>query len=235
MADNGSQALRKRQQIQKAGKNMFLWVAGAAVILGVCVVLALSLFERISYRQTVINEKNSTVSTLKSNIEVAEELKTKIRVLNTNQALLDTPRLSDTEPVSVILDALPSTANSSALGASLQQNLLTGNGVTIESLTVNPVPGVEDLGDTGSSSSSGEETEYNQISFSFTVSVKSGQASVLQDMLKRVERSIRTINLTSVVIERQGSKITLKANGVAYYQPAVQAQLQDKTIPKGDS
>ena len=227
MPDNAAPALRKRQLIEKAGKNMFLWVAGAAVIFGMCAVLALSLFERITYRQAVINEKNKTVSTLKENIEVAEELKKGIRVLNTNDALNETPRLEDTEPVSVILDALPSTANSSALGASLQQNLLTGNGVSIEALTVDPIPGVENL--------DGSDITGNFISFSFTVSVTGGEANTLQSLLKRLERSIRTINLTSIVIERQGNKITLKADGVAYYQPAIEATLDEKTIPKGGS
>lgn len=235
MPDNAAPALRKRQQIEKAGKNMFLWVAGAAVIFGMCAVLALSLFEQITYRQAVINEKNKTVSTLKDNIEVAEELKKGIRVLNTNDALNETPRLEDTEPVSVILDALPSTANSSALGASLQQNLLTGNGVSIEALTVDPIPGVENLDGSSSSSSEDSDITGNFISFSFTVSVTGGEANTLQSLLKRLERSIRTINLTSIVIERQGNKITLKADGVAYYQPAIEATLDEKTIPKGGS
>lgn len=230
MPENGNQALRKRQQIEKAGKNMFLWVAAAAVVLGICGVLAISLFERIAYRQAVINEKNKTVSTLKKNIEVGEELKEAIRVLNTNQALNKTPRLEDTEPVSVILDALPSTANSSALGASLQQNLLTGDGVSIESLKVDPIPGVEDL---DGSSSSDDDASGNSISFSFIVSVTGGDSNALQTMLRRLERSIRTINLTSVTIESQKNKITLKADGVAYYQPAIEAVLQDKTVPKG--
>ncbi len=233
MPATAAPALRKRQQIEKAGKNMFLWVAGAAVILGMCAVLALSLFERIMYRQAVINEKSTTVSTLRKNIEVGESLKKEIRVLNTNTALLETPRLNDTEPVSVILDALPSTANSSALGASLQQNLLTGSGVSIEALTVNPIPGVENLDEGSSSSSEVSGVSGNYIEFSFTVSVTGGEANALQTMLRRLERSIRTINLTSVIVERQDAKITLKASGVAYYQPAIEATLQEKSVPKG--
>ncbi len=233
MPATAAPALRKRQQIEKAGKNMFLWVAGAAVILGMCAVLALSLFERIMYRQAVINEKSTTVSTLRKNIEVGESLKKEIRVLNTNSALLETPRLNDTEPVSVILDALPSTANSSALGASLQQNLLTGNGVSIEALTVNPIPGVENLDEGSGSSSEVSGVSGNYIEFSFTVSVTGGEANALQTMLRRLERSIRTINLTSVIVERQDAKITLKASGVAYYQPAIEATLQEKPVPKG--
>lgn len=230
MADDKAPVLRKRQQIEKVGKNMFLWVAAASVIFGVCSVLALSLFERISYKQDVINAKNKTAGTLEDNIDTAEELKKEVRVLNTNQALLDTPRLDNTEPVSVILDALPSTANSSALGASLQQKLLNVDGVAIESLTVDPIAGVEDsLSDSDSSSSAGD----NQITFQFSVKVDVGQVTALQSMLRRLERSIRTIDLTSVVIEKQGDKVTLSAEGVAYYQPAVKVELEKKPVPKG--
>lgn len=222
--------LRKRQQIQKVGKNMFIWVAGASVILGICAVLSISLFERMTYRQSVIDAKNKTAKTLENNIATAKELKKEVKVLNTNQSLLSTPRLDDTEPITVILDALPSNANSSALGASLQQNLLNLDGVTIEALTVNPIPGVEDVGeDTSASDTAGE----NEITFQFTVSIASDQVSVLQEMLRKLEKSIRTINLVSVNIEQQGSKVTLSAEGKAYYQPAESVQLKDKAVPKG--
>lgn len=228
--DKAAPVLRKRQQIEKVGKNMFLWVAGASIVLGVCSVLALSLFERISYKQDVIDAKNETVGRLEDNVKAAEDLKDEIRVLNTNQALLDTPRLDSTEPVSVILDALPSAANSSALGASLQQNLLNVDGVSIESLTVDPIAGVEDSLTGAESSTSAEE---NQITFQFSISVDSTQATVLQNTLRRLERSIRTINLTSVVVEKQGARVSLSADGVAYYQPAKKVELEKKSVSKG--
>lgn len=226
-SDDNTQALRKRQQIENAGKNMFLWVAGAAAIFGICLVLAISLFERIAFRQEIIGQKNDTVGNLESNIETADTLKDEIRVLNTNAALLATPRLDGTEPLSVILDALPSTANSSALGASLQQKLLNETGVTVESLTVEPISGVEDGDDDSSSSASSGDTVIN---FQFTISVASGQAGQLQNALRRLEKSIRTIDLSTVAIEQQGSKITLIAEGQAYYQPGTKVELKEKSI-----
>ena len=227
-SDDNTQALRKRQQIENAGKNMFLWVAGAAAVFGICLVLAISLFERIAFRQEVIGEKTDTVSNLESNIKTAETLKDEIRVLNTNKALLDTPRLDGTEPLSVILDALPSNANSSALGASLQQKLLNETGVTVESLTVDPIAGVED-GDGDESSSSTSDVD-NVINFQFTITVASGQAGQLQNALRRLEKSIRTIDLSTVSVEQQGSKITLIAEGQAYYQPGTKVELKEKSI-----
>lgn len=224
--NNNNPLLRKRQQIENAGKSMFLWVAGAAAIVGLCAVLAVSLFERITFKQDVISAKNETVGRLEDNIKVANKLKEEVRVLNTNEALLSTPRLEDTEPLSVVLDALPSSANSSALGASLQQNLLNVSGVSVDSLTVEPIAGVENVSDDSSVS---VDSGDNTINFQFTISVASGQANQLKDVLKRLEHSIRTIDIQTVRIEQQGTKITLSAEGRAYYQPATTVELKEES------
>lgn len=217
-------ALRKRQQIENASKTMFLWVAGAAAIVGIALVLSFSLFERITFNQRVIGEKNETATTLRKNNEVVEELKENIRVLNTNEALVDTPRVEDSEPISAILDGLPSTANSSALGASLQQKLLVGGGVSIDSLTVDPIAGVEDDDDGDA------ETGDNEITFQFVVSASAGQADGLKKILRNIESSIRVIDLISVTIEQQNNKITLSAKGRAFYQPEKKVELSEKVV-----
>jgi type II secretory pathway pseudopilin PulG len=229
MAENAP-ALRKRQQIESANKTMFIWVAIAAAIIGIAAVLAVSLFGQITFKQKVINEKNNTASTLHKNNEIVGELKKQIRILNTNQSLIDTPRLQDSEPISVILDALPSTANSSALGASLQQKLLAVDGVSIESLVVDPISGVEDSGNTGTSTLT--DAGPNTITFKFAVTTDGGHASQLREVLRNIERSIRVINLTSVAIEQQGvgGKITMTAEGQAFYQPASSVNLKEKSI-----
>ncbi|HRJ06671.1 MAG TPA: hypothetical protein PK096_02075 [Candidatus Saccharibacteria bacterium] len=223
MADN-TPALRKRQQIENAGRTMFLWVAGAAAIVGISAVLSLSLVERITFRQEVIGEKNKTVDTLKKNNETVETLKQQVRVLNTNPALNATPRLAGTEAISVILDALPANPNSSALGASLQQKLLNVSAVSVDSLTVNPIAGVEDTGEESSSESGGE----NEITFQFAVTASN--ASSLKQVLRNLEKSIRVIDLTSVTIEQQSSRITLNAEGRAYYQPETKVELKEKSL-----
>ncbi len=227
MAEN-TPALRKRQQIENANKTMFIWVAIAAAIVGIAAVISVSLFGRIAFRQEVINEKNKTVSTLQKNNKVADDLKKQIRILNTNQALLDTPRIAESEPLSVILDALPSTANSSALGASLQQKLLNVDGVSIDTLVVDPISGVESNGENTVALSNAS----NVITFRFTVSTAGGNEAKMQEVLKNIERSIRVINLTSVSIEQQGGggKITMSVEGEAYFQPASTVKLKEKSI-----
>jgi hypothetical protein len=223
-------ALRKRQQIAKANRMMFIWVAGASVIIGVAAVASLFLVQKLVFNEKVLFEKQKTVSILNNNNKKVDELKNNIRVLNTNQALLDSRAQPDDKPLQVILDALPSDANSSALGSSLQEVLLKSNNITIESLTVDPVVGVEASDDATTSSSDSTASTGNVIGFSFSVSAPAGDANSLRELLLRLERSIRAIDITSMTVEMQGTKIVLTASANAYYEPAVTPSLKDKVV-----
>lgn len=223
-------AIRKRQQIEKAGRTMFIWVATAAAVVGIAAVLAVSLFQRLVFNQKVINAKNETIAVLRDNNTVVNDLKDNVRVLNTNSALLNTDRSENSEPISVVLDALPSQPNSSALGASLQQKLLNVEGVVIESLTVDPIAGVEDNIDTGDTSVSDSETGDNEIRFQFTVSTKASKVNALKEVLKRIESSIRAIDIYKLSVEQQNDSISLSVEGRAYFEPEVTVELQKESI-----
>jgi hypothetical protein len=140
----------------------------------------------------------------------------------------------ETQPVQVVLDALPSDANSAALGSSLQEKFLNDSGLTIESLNVDPVAGVESQTNTNvqdaSSSGSTTNTGTHEITFRFSVSSTVSNASVLKNLLQKLERSIRAIDITALSIETQGSKIVMTAEGHAYYEPAKTVDLKDKTV-----
>ena len=216
-------AVRKRQQIENAQRTMFLWVAGAAAIVGVALVLSVSLFEQLTFKQEILNKKNETVGNLQHNNEIVEELKENAQLLNTNASLKETPHPEDKEPISVVLDALPSQANSSALGASLQQKLLTG--VAIDALTVEPIAGAED--DEGNSDS---DVGPQEVNFDFTVSTGAKDTEKLREVLRKLERSIRTINVQSITIEQQRSRVSLSVEGVAYFLPEVKVELDKETV-----
>lgn len=224
MASKGA-AVRKRQQIEKASRTMFLWVALAAAVIGIATVVSMSLVERLVYNQKVINEKSQTASNLSHNNKIIDELKRNVRVRNTDAALLETPRPEGREPISVVLDALPSQANSSALGASLQQKLLN-DGVSIDSLTVDPISGVE-----GDDSTSDLTAGDKEVGFSFTVSTDATTADKIKEVLTKLERSIRTINVKSLSIQQNSGRISLAVEGVAYYEPEVTVNLKEKQVP----
>ncbi len=223
-------ALRKRTQIAKANRVMFLWVAGVSVLFGVALVAAIFLTQMLLYNERVIAEKNRTVTTLSSDNNNIKALESQIRVLDTNQALIDSKAKPDDQAIQVILDALPSEANSLALGASLQNKLLAGiSGLTLNSLQVDPVVGVESLSSNNLvvNVSPILSASQNNITFRFSVS---GTDSALKQVLQNLENSIRTINVTSLKIESQGASRILSVEAQAFYEPARVVQLRDITV-----
>ncbi len=226
-------AIRKRQQIANANRMMFMWVAGVSVIVGIALVVSIFLLQKAWFNEKVLAEKANTASVLTNNNKVVNDLKDQVRVLNTNDALKSVMTPDETQPIQVVLDALPSDANSAALGSSLQEKFLNGNGITIEALNVDPVAGVESQTNSNvqdASSSSTATAGANQITFRFTISAASNNASALKDVLQKLERSIRAIDITALTIDTQGTKIVMTAEGHAYYEPAKTVDLKDKTV-----
>lgn len=227
-------AMRKRTQIAKANRLMFLWVAGVSVILGISVVGAMFLTQMLLFNERVLTEKSNTVRTLDANYKnVTDEtdgLQTKIRILDTNQALIDSKAKPEDQAIQVILDALPSDANSLALGASLQNKLLADiSGLTLNSLQVDSVVGVESLGgEYFVVDASPDSTDVqNEITFTFSVS---GNESALKQVLVNLEKSIRTIDIISLKIESQGETRMLSVQARAFYEPARKVELIDKVV-----
>lgn len=228
-------AIRKRNQIAKANRTMFLWIAIASALVGTAGVVSFFLAQQLFYNEKVLIEKQNTVTTLRHNNSVVEKLQSAILVLDTNSALAKVKASDEDQALQVILDALPSGANSTALGASLQNKLLAGiPGLQpIQSLQVTPVAGIESNDTTNtidSGAAEGEEGPENAISFSFAVV---GTQDALRQVLENLERSIRTIEVTSVRIENQsGNNLMMTVNARAFYEPAVKLELKDKAVPR---
>ncbi len=222
-------AIRKRTQIASANRVMFLWVAGVSVVFGFALVGAMFLTQILIFNEKVLIEKSKTVSTLEKNITNIKTLTDNIQQLNTNQALISAKAKPDDQPLQVILDALPSEANSLALGASLQDKLLAGiNGLTLGTFRVDPVVGIESLTDTSVvNASSSTSSTQNEITFRFSVN---GDNNALKQVLINLEKSIRTIDIISLKIESQGATRMLTIQGRAFYEPARVVELKDKTV-----
>ncbi|MBP9667994.1 hypothetical protein KBD87_04310 [Candidatus Saccharibacteria bacterium] len=211
-------ALRKRQQIENAGRMMFIWVAIAAALVGTVGVVGVSLFNRMVFNQKILAEKNTTADTLKKNNQIVDTLKENVRVINTDQNLVKTPHAQDAEPISVVLDALPATANSEAFGASLQEKLLNIDGVSLESLS--PIAG----------EAVSTQPDVSEIAFRFSVSVASGNATALKKVLSNLEDSIRPVSVRKVSIEQQNNKIAMSVEVSTYYLPETTVQLNKKAV-----
>jgi cell division protein FtsB len=223
-------AIRKRTQIAKANRTMFLWVAVVSAVVGVSLVGSIFLIQKIAFNEKILSEKNKTISILDKNNNSVSELESQVRVLDSNQALIDSKAKPGDQAVQVILDALPQSANSLALGASLQNKLLAGiPGLTINSLQVDPVVGVESLGDTTTTNASSAVSASGQPQITFRFSVV-GSETALKEVLTRLERSIRTIDVTSLRVESQGANRLLTIQARAFYELARTVELKDKVV-----
>lgn len=223
-------ALRKRTQISNANRMMFIWIAIASALVSFAIVTSIFLGQKLVFNEKVLAEKNHTISTLDKDNKAVPDLETAVRVLDTNTDLATAKAKNTDQAIQVILDALPSDANSLALGASLQNKLLAGiPGLTIQNLQVDPVQGVETLtnGTVLDASVNPAAAADNQITFSFSVS---GSADALRQALTNLERSIRTIDITNLQIQNQGNTQIMTVQGRAFYQPVKTVSLYDKVV-----
>jgi hypothetical protein len=213
-------AVGKRQKIAQSNKAIFIWISGMSALVGVCAVLSWFLIQQLEFHTRVANKTGATASTIRENIKTVEKLRDNIRLLEVNSNLNSAKSDPDSRALQVILDALPADSNDLALGASLQQKLITPvNGVTIETLSVgNQVA--------GTSTSESSVTGVQKAPFVLTLT--STDVNALKEVLANFERSIRTIDIDNFTLEKSETKYKLTLNAHAYYQPATVAALKDK-------
>ena len=209
-------ALRKRQQISQANKTMFLAIAGASVVIGFSVVLFIFLFQQVQFKVKVLDEQNKTLSTIKANKEAVPKLIENVNQLNTNTDLISVQLEGASDPIQSVLDALPSSANSTAMGSSLQNKILGSvTGLRIESLIVDSADGVD--------------ASTNTIPFTFSVSASSNNKA-LKAALDRLEHSIRPFSVKKLTLESQGDRVLMTVSGVGYFDPEQTVELVDKVV-----
>ncbi len=213
--DKTDKTLRKRQQISSANRMMFIWVAAGSAVVGVALVVSIFLVQQLWFNEKVLLKKNQTIGSLEDSQEAVPELRQQISVRNTDQALLDSRAKDSDKPLQVIIDALPDSPNSAALGASLQNVLLPGSGIQLETLKVDPI--AEDSGD-------------GTLTFSFSVSTGRDSIGELRNLQQRLERSIRAIKVNTVLIETSSSKATMTVSGESYYEPARNLELGTEPV-----
>lgn len=232
MADRNT-GLVKRQQIAKATRSMFIAIAIASVIVGASAVSSVFMVRKLIFNNKILAAKNSTVRILEQNNKVVDELRGNVRKLNADPLLQTTPpRLnSEEQPIRVILDALPDRSNEAALGASLQQVLLAMPGISVQSLSVGATAGSEAAATPAATPTTPGATTTalpSTIPISFKISADS--VANASELLRRLERSIRAINITACDVEKAGQAVTLSVTAEAYYQPAVGLELTDSQV-----
>ena len=221
----GRTGAKKRQVIANSNRTMFMWVAGMSAVIGICAVLAIFLAQQLIFRTKVTSRLDNTLSVVNDNNKKSSQLMDNLRARSTDAGLNVVKANPGDQALQPILDALPSERNALALGSSLQQKLLVGvDGVTIESLTVDPSQSVSDS--TQSEPQDAEEG-VQQIDVAFVVSASKPDS--LRDLLVRLEHSLRIIDIDTLSIQVSDAKYTMSVSAHAYYQPVQQLELGSVT------
>ncbi|MDR1032465.1 MAG: hypothetical protein LBL84_00445 [Candidatus Nomurabacteria bacterium] len=234
-------AIKKVQAISQAGRNMFIAVALASVVVGFSIVGSIFLIQKMIFNAKVIGEMQKTSDILHKNNETIVKLADEVKVLEQNSALRSVTINSESNALRTIPDALPAVNNPFSLGASVMVKLLTvDTGIMIDSFT---------LGSTSTDAASGqaeatatESTEgateasddaataskLNAINFQFEIT---GNPDGVSKALQNLERSIRQIDIATMEITYNAvGTLTLIISARGYYISPPSIDLGEKEV-----
>lgn len=209
--------LKKRQQIELAGRNMFVWIVVAAIAVSFCLASGQFLFSKWLYNNKVIGAKYTASDTLTKNLVAANDLKKQVDALVANNALASVKTDPNDSTTKSVLDALPISADSAALATSLQKVILSRSGVSIESITV----------PTESADVTKTPATPQELKFSFVVS---GSYDKIKNLVHDLERTIRPMKVTSITLNGNDASLRANFDAVTYYQPAKSVNATQEVI-----
>ncbi len=211
--------LKKRQQIEIAGRVMFVWVAVAASALSFCAATGQYLFVRWEHNNSVLAAKQKAADTLGTNIDNAKNLIKEVDGLVADSAL-GAVRTNPQDPnTKSVLDALPTTFDPAALATSLQQVVLSKSGVAIDSISVPQELDVQ--------SEDSKKAVPQEMSFSFIIS---GSYENIKKALVDIEKTIRPINITSLNLAGSDNNLRAAIEATTYYQPPKSVEVGEESV-----
>lgn len=216
--------LKKRQQIEGAGRTMFIWVAIAAVAVSFCVAAGQYLFTKWDYNNKVLSKKYAAAQILSNNLANAQQLKKEVDDLVANQDLASVKNNPNDANTKSVLDALPTTFDPAALATSLQQVILSRSGVSIESITVPPDV---DASQAGNNAATATTTGPQEVQFTVVVN---GTYDKVRTMVKDLERTIRPMKITGMTLNGSDSSLRATFSVTTYYQPAQSVSLGQEVV-----
>ncbi len=211
--------LKKRQQIELAGRNMFVWVVIAAIAVSFCLAAGQYLFSKWQYNNKVLTAKYKASDTLSQNILNAKELKTNVDALIADNNLASVKTDASDSNLKSILDALPTTSDPAALATSLQLAVLNRSGVTIESITVPP--------ETDGVDPNSLPATPQEIKFGFIVS---GTYEKIQQVVKDIEHTIRPMRIDGINLTGTDKNLRAIIDATTYYQPSKSVNAAQEVI-----
>lgn len=219
--------LKKRQQIEQASRTVFLWVAAAAAVVSIALVVSETLVRQAMFNNKVLGEKYKTDGNLKHNLEVAEDLKNEVNKLVGSTELNSVKQKADDSNLKVVLDALPTENEPLALGSSLQLVVLPRSNVSIEALTTGDESAAVVDPAAATTETQQEDPTPKEILFTFTVN---GTVEQIKNTIINLEKTIRPMHVTAITLEGSDASLKATVQAKSFYQPPKTVELKSKTV-----
>jgi Tfp pilus assembly protein PilO len=206
---------------------MLIWVGVAAAVVAVAAVLTINFSQRIAYATKVNGKLGETSDTLTKSLDATGGLMKNVDALKADTNLAALRVDSNDTAFQVVLDALPTTDDRTALGASLQK-ILGQSGATIESLNVTDNGGEALLAEPAASgAATSVKPEVQPAVFSVTIS---GDYDTIKTALLHLERTLRTINITDLTLQGKQGRLEATINATTYFAPKVNYVLGSEEV-----
>ncbi len=216
----------KRLAISKANGQMVIIVAITSFITVFCLIASKSLLSQNSYQARVTTSKTLAHTQLLSNLKAYDTLSSSYKKFvseNTNiiGGQNNGSGQNDGNNAKIILDALPSTYDFPALTSSIEDILNSAN------VKVTSIGGTDQQVSQGTNSASPSPQPVN-IPFSFSIS--NGTYASIQQLISKLQNSIRPIQIDNIDMSGGSSNMTLTVNAHTFYQPSKNLSITSKVV-----
>lgn len=216
-------ASRKRVQITKANSSVVVTVAISAFIVIFTLVASRSLWQKMSFQNRVISEKEVARNQLRENLNSIEDLVVAYKVFvetpdNVIGGLSGGKGDNDGDNAKIILDALPSKYDFPGLTTSLEK-VMKDNG--------NNIIGISGTDEEVSQSAPGGATAPVEMPFELTAG---GNLDSISKLLGLLDRSIRPIQVKQLKLSGTNSDLNLTITAKSFYQPGRSLEITTKVV-----
>lgn len=215
--------ITKRQQIAKVNKAIFLWVAAASAIISLSVVALQFVVRQGIFNNEIIKAQSKTNGIVAQNIENAKTLKQNVDALQANNDLSAAKAAPSDNNLKVILDALPTSGDTTTIANSIYSQVLAKSGVEVSSISVGGAQAQAAAATPVVTTPGGPQ---NPLPVTFSIAMK-GSIEQIRVTLENIERVLRPLNITLMNIQAGADgALEVTLNGETYY-------LQESTVQLG--
>jgi hypothetical protein len=224
---------RRRQQILNTNKQVMIYVAVAAAVVTVCVMLTINFWQRISYQLKVNGEWSITNDSLKDSIANIPTLRDNVEALSANSNIKSIKNLVDPEleKWQVVFDVLPSSCDTMAVEYAFLNMIFKPSGLAAG---VKDAKGTTEGGiDCDALGGVGGSITPELVALTVNFELVNATDDDIWKVLLSMEYSLHPITVESIEIdfnEEAGTR-SAKFSVSTYFMPKAIWQSGEKTIP----